>query len=194
MAERVLDLLRHGEAEGGSRFRGERDDPLSPHGWKQMRAATAGEGASWTRIIASPSRRCAAFARELAGRLSLPVEERGVFRERGFGAWEGLAPDEVPAEAQDAFWSDPVGFTPPGAEPFAEFRARVLGGWRDLLQETDPHTLLVTHGGVIRILVAEVLRMPEDAFFLLEVPYACRTRVRIPVPPWRATLVFHQGA
>ena len=164
MSERLLDLLRHGEVQGGARFRGEQDDPLSPLGWEQMRRATS-DRPGWTRIISSPSRRCA-----------------------DFGAWEGLAADEIPGELLDRFWADPVNYTPPGAETFAAFRARVLDGWRDLLCATDPHALLVTHGGVIRILASEVLRMSEDGFLLFEAPYACHVRLRIPDPPWRPSL------
>ena len=102
MSECFLDLLRHGEVQGGTRFRGEQDDPLSPLGWEQMRRATS-DRPGWTRIISSPSRRCADFARELAGELGLPFEERPVFRERGFGDWEGLAADEIPGELLDRF-------------------------------------------------------------------------------------------
>ncbi len=191
MSERFLDLLRHGEPRGGARFRGAQDDPPSAIGWNQMRLATAGDGPAWTRILSSPSRRCVEPARELADRLVLPIDERPAFRERGFGAWEGLAPSDIPADSLAAFWSDPVGFDPPGAEPFAAFCARVLDGWHDLLREGSPHDLLVTHGGVIRVLLAEVLRMSPDALLLIEVPYACRTRLRIPEPPWRPSLVFH---
>ena len=35
----IIDLLRHGEPDGGQKFRGAVDDPLSPHGWEQMRSA-----------------------------------------------------------------------------------------------------------------------------------------------------------
>jgi len=36
----TIDLLRHGEPEGGVRYRGDGvDDPLSARAWKQMWAA-----------------------------------------------------------------------------------------------------------------------------------------------------------
>ena len=191
MSDRLIDLLRHGEPEGGARFRGERDDPPSALGREQIRLATARDRAGWTRILSSPARRCAEPAQALARELDLPLGERSWLRERGFGDWEGLTADAIPAEALARFWSDPVGYTPPGAEPFPAFHARVLNGWRDLLQDPAPHTLIVTHGGVVRLLVAEALGMPQDALLLLEVPYACRTRLRIPAAPWRPSLVFH---
>lgn len=44
----TVDLLRHGEPEGGQMFRGAVDDPLSPRGWEQMRSAV-GDCRAWKR-------------------------------------------------------------------------------------------------------------------------------------------------
>lgn len=189
-AEPLIELLRHGDVEGGACFRGERDDPLSPRGWEQMRRATA-DRSDWTRIVSSPACRCAEFARELSETHDRPLDLVDAFRERGFGDWEGLAVAEIPADELQRFWNDPVGYTPPGAEPFVDFRARVLAAWRDLLDTREPRTLLITHGGVIRVLVAEVLRMADAGLLLLEVPHACLTRLRIYPPPGHPSLIAH---
>ena len=55
-----VDLLRHGEPVGGSRYRGQVDDALSEKGWQQMWQAVAGRG-DWQQIITSPLQRCQAF-------------------------------------------------------------------------------------------------------------------------------------
>lgn len=191
MPDRFVDLLRHGEPEGGQRFRGAWDDPPSALGREQVRLATSRDRDGWTRILSSPARRCAEPARALAGALGLPMEERPWLRERGFGDWEGLSAEQIPAAELAQFWSDPIGHTPPEAEPFPAFHARVIDGWHGLLSEREPHDLLLTHGGVIRVLLAEVLRMSMAALLLIEVPYACRTRLRIPAAPWRPSLVYH---
>ena len=62
-----IDLLRHGQPDGGDRFRGVRDDPLSETGWQQMRTSV-NEMASWDVVVTSPLRRCADFAAELCER------------------------------------------------------------------------------------------------------------------------------
>src|SRR3569833_5018 len=90
-ASTVVELLRHGEPVGGTRIRGQSDDPLSERGWQQMWQA-AGEAAPWQAIITSPLLRCAAFARALAERHGLPVQVEPRFKEIGFGAWEGHTP------------------------------------------------------------------------------------------------------
>ena len=64
--------------------------------------------------------------------------------------------------------------------PFAAFRERVLAGWTSVLGTEAQRVLTVTHGGVIRVVVGELLGIPAARLLLLEVPPACRTRIRIP--------------
>ncbi len=195
MSERLLDLLRHGEVAGGKRFRGRRDDPLTDRGWAQMRAAVgtdAPEPDGWRRIISSPANRCRAFAEHLAREQDLPLDISPALAERDFGDWEGLSTDQIDPTDLTRFWTDPEDFTPPGAEPLPAFRHRVHDRWRSLLDAEDQgNALLVTHGGVIRILIAEVLGISPDRLLLIEVPHACRTRLRLPGDAWRPSLVAH---
>lgn len=193
MSDCLLDLLRHGETEGTTCFRGSQDDPLSARGWEQLTRATADDALRWTNVICSPARRCAEFAQQFAATQSLPITVTDDFRERHFGAWEGLTAAQIPLDALRQFWDDPAGFDPPDAEPFAIFRERVIHAWTNLLHSTAPHTLLVTHGGVIRVLLTEVLRMPDAASLLIEVPHACLTRLRLPEPPGYPSLMIHRG-
>jgi len=197
MTERLLDLLRHGETVGGNRFRGRLDDELTDLGWSQMRAAVQTGGPDpngWQRIISSPASRCRAFAESLSLELSLPLAILPSFAERDFGDWEGMSPDAIAPDDLARFWSDPQQFTPPRAEPLTHFRHRVRGGWKQLLDEDHGHVLLITHGGVIRIIIAEVLGIPPDRLLLIEVPHACRTRLRLPGVGWQASLVEHGHA
>lgn len=190
MPDRFLDLLRHGEAERGARFRGAHDDPLSAAGWEQMRRAAAADP-GWTHLVCSPARRCREPAQRLAASLDLPVSIVPALRERAFGSWEGLSVEQIPSAELARFWDDPVGYTPPGAEPFPAFRRRVLGAWGETCGVAGPLTLVLTHGGVIRVVLAELLGMPPEAGILIEVPPASRTRLRIPAPPGRPSLMHH---
>ncbi|MEA3278372.1 MAG: histidine phosphatase family protein [Pseudomonadota bacterium] len=192
MSDRFVDLLRHGEVVGGGRFRGDTDDPLSASGWEQMRATTAGRS-DWDALIASPARRCAEFSHELAGERDLPLQLWPALGERRFGAWENRRAADIPLEDLNRFWTDPQGFTPPAGEPFLAFRDRVLAAWDRLLGQTFQHPLVVTHGGVIRIVLGAILGMPPEALLLIEVPPACLTRLRIPTGGGQPSLLFHAG-
>ncbi len=194
----LIDLMRHGQPVGGRRYRGQIDDPLSNDGWMQMRAAVAGlQG--WDAIVTSPLLRCAEFARELGARLGLPVSEDRRLMEIGFGAWEGLSPgdlDCVSPGALQRFRRDPAGNRPQGAEVLTDFQQRVHDAWRDLATgHAHRHVLVVTHAGVIRMVMSIVLGLPCERMFHISVSNASMTRVRIerdsdgdfPV------LVFHGG-
>ena len=131
----IIDILRHGEPIGGSKYRGQIDDPLSEKGWRQMRTAVAGRD-EWQHIVSSDLSRCADFARELGASLAIDVELDPGFREVGFGRWEGKSASELLAEDPEgtaAFWHDPINNTPPGAEPLREFQERVNTAWQGLL-------------------------------------------------------------
>lgn len=200
---RLVDLIRHGEVDGGRCFRGRRDDPLSKAGWAQLEAATgiersvegAPKGAAgatpWDRILCSPAARCAHFADRLGTRVGLTVERVDALWERDYGEWEGLRADEIPLEALSRFWSDPRTYDPPGSEAFAAFRARVIDGWQRILSGGGEHLLLITHGGVIRVILGELLGIPDERLILLEVPTACRSRLRLPTRGGRPSLMSH---
>ncbi len=194
----TIDLIRHGEPVGGSRYRGQTDDPLSELGWTQMHAAV-GEHRPWSEIVTSPLSRCAAFARELGARHTLPVAEEARLMEIGFGAWEGHTAASIEAIAPGElgkFWADPVGHTPPGAEPVTDFHVRIVGVWNDLITRyRGRHVLVICHAGVMRACVSHVLGMPLDRMFRIKVAYAAITRVAITHHGESAfpMLMFHAG-
>lgn len=152
-----LELLRHGETELGGGFRGRLDDALTDLGWAQMRAAV-GQECRWSALVSSPLQRCAAFAEELAGRHGLPLSIDEDLRELDFGQWEGLSPAtlmESDAEALGRFWSDPYACPPPGGEPLSDFECRVFRALERLHRDhAGTSVLVVTHGGVMRLLGA----------------------------------------
>ena len=70
----TIDLLRHGEPDGGLCYRGDGvDDPLSERGWAEMWAAV-GEFSDWTHVISSPLERCRGFAKAVAERSEYVVD------------------------------------------------------------------------------------------------------------------------
>ncbi|BFT64826.1 alpha-ribazole phosphatase family protein [Pseudomonas moorei] len=167
-----LDLLRHGETELGGGLRGSLDDALTEKGWQQMREAVLAQG-PWDRLVSSPLQRCARFAEELAGRLGLPVELQADLQELHFGAWEGqsaAALMETDADSLGLFWADPYAFTPPQGEPVAAFAARVLAAVARLhATYAGERVLLVSHGGVMRLLLAQARGLPREQLLNVEV-------------------------
>lgn len=178
----ILDLLRHGETELGGGLRGSLDDALTALGWAQMRQAVAQAG-PWDALVSSPLQRCALFADELGARLGLAVRREAGLRELHFGAWEGRSAAQImqtEAEALGAFWSDPYAFTPPGAEPVLAFAERVLASVAQLAAEhAGQRVLLVTHGGVMRLLLARARGLPREQLLQVEVAHGALMRLNV---------------
>jgi len=180
-ATTTLDLIRHGIPEGGRRYRGWVDDPLSEKGWAQMRAAV-GERCDWDAIVSSPLRRCRAFAEELAARHGLPLTIDERFKEVGFGSWEGRTKAEVSADDAQRllrFADDPVSARPEGAEPLDSFRQRIGAALEDVLaHHRGERVLIVGHAGMIRMCIAWTLDLPDRSLYRIQVGNADITRLK----------------
>ena len=168
-----IHLLRHGDT-GHRSYRGQLDDPLTELGWSQLRAAV--EGQAWDRIVSSPLVRCARFAEELAAKRAIPLRLDARLMEYHFGAWQGVPMETLAAGQGDAlgrFWTDPVSYPPPDAETFDAFGARLAAAMDEVASEAEgARTLVVTHGGAIRLLrcLAEQRPLADMAGF--DVPHA----------------------
>jgi alpha-ribazole phosphatase/probable phosphoglycerate mutase len=182
MQRTLIDLLRHGEPVGGRKYRGQIDDPLSDKGWRQMREAV-GDAAPWNAIVSSTLLRCADFAHELVARHKLPLQLDERLVEIGFGAWEGHTAAELTRDDPDRlqrFWMDPVTERPEGAETLVEFEQRVGDAWCHHLERCrGGHLLIVTHAGVVRMILTRVLGMPREHLFRIQVPGAGLTRIEV---------------
>jgi len=194
-----IDLLRHGEPLGGNRYRGSLDDPLSDNGWAQMRNAV-GDHAPWQEIITSPLCRCADFAQELGVRLKIPVTVDDRLREMGFGFWEGRTAEEILTFDHDRltrFWQNPLKNPPPNGEHLETLQERVIAAWEAVInQNRNRHLLLVAHGGVIRMIIANALGISLEHLSRITVPYACLTRLHVErlAGTDLPRLIFHAGS
>ncbi len=179
--ETIIDFIRHGEPQGGHRFRGSSiDDALSDKGWAQMRSTVA-DACPWARVISSPLLRCLTFANELSRRHGLPLTVDDRLKEVGFGHWEGYTREQLQArdlQQYQAFYADPVNRRPPGAERLDVFFARVSAALNTIVTDfTGQHVLVVAHAGVIRAAVAHGLEIPLAATYRIQVVNAGLTRM-----------------
>ena len=178
----IIDLLRHGDVEGGRKYRGQLDDPLSELGWTQLRLATK-QTQPWQQIITSPLIRCANFAQELSQSHDLPIQIESKFKEISFGLWEGKTAEQLLNEESKKikeYWSDPINVTPPRGENLLDFEKRIMARWKKMLDEYQgKHILLISHAGVMRIILCNILGMPLTELFKLDVALAKFSRIQV---------------
>lgn len=175
----VVDCLRHGEVEGGGRFRGATDDALTPKGWQQMSQQCA--ETEWDQIVSSPLRRCREFAAALAQQQQLPLNIDSSWAEIDFGVWEGKTSAQIERQfpgVLSAYYDDPVTTTPADAEPYQNFALRIQQAWEQTIAEfAGQRLLLVTHAGPIRALLSNLLMISPQNSFHIDMPHACLTRL-----------------
>ena len=183
-----LELLRHGETELGGGLRGSLDDALTDAGWAQLRSAVTSAG-PWHRLISSPLQRCARFAEELAQQHNVPLSLEPDLQELHFGEWEGRSAAQLmQTDADDLgrFWADPYAFTPPNGETLLAFEARVLGALQRLHAEhAGERLLLITHGGVMRLLLARVRGLERGQLLQVEVAHGALHRLHLADHDWK---------
>lgn len=212
----IVDLLRHGEPEGGEVLRGRVDHPLSKLGWAQMQKATAlstefvqsSITPAWTHIISSPLQRCHKFAEKLSIETGLDLKVMEQWQEIDYGDWDGMPLTqwrERAAPQFKLFRDDMSKLAPPNGEDFLSFRDRVLTAWGEIAElPNDSHVLIVTHGGVLRIVLPTVLGMPLNRSYPLHIPFASFSRLHLSVAgganttesgyQHSASLIFHNAA
>ncbi|MGN2483414.1 histidine phosphatase family protein [Acinetobacter calcoaceticus] len=176
MSKLKIDLLRHGESQFSHTLRGHLDDDLTLKGWQQMQSTIEqSTNQTWDVIVSSSLKRCACFAEQLAKTTELPFLLNHDLKEMYFGDWEGISTQQIYETSPELlanFWQKPSQYCPPGAETLMQFQMRVLKGFQDLLENMQKqnwqHALVVTHGGVIKLLACLAKQQPLDD--LLKMP------------------------
>ena len=165
-----IDLLRHGESQYSHTLRGHLDDELTAKGWQQMQSTIEQvTDQTWDVIVTSSLKRCACFAEQLAKTTQLPLLLNHDLKEMYFGEWEGVSTQQIyetSPELLAIFWQKPSQYCPPQAETLMQFQTRILKGFQDLLLDMQnqnwQRALVVTHGGVIKLLSCLAQQQPLD--------------------------------
>jgi alpha-ribazole phosphatase len=131
-------------------------------------------------IYSSPLQRCHKLALGLAHALTytqdIQLEPR--LKELHFGAWEMQAWNDIPRTVFDVWAKNYAELAPPEGETFAQLQARGIAFVQELQsRHAGEHVLVVTHGGMIRALIAHALNMQLKGLFRLHIDYASLTQL-----------------
>ena len=180
-------LIRHGEtAMNAARVLQPAETPLNERGLAQADAlakllATMRVSAVLSSDLPRARQTAEAIARATGARLATSL----ALRERDFGDWRGLPYDALPTDAltqADA---------PPAGESVAAFEVRVARAFAEVIAHAAglPGALaVVTHGLVLRTLLARHLTLPEG---VSQPTHLGNTSLSVfdALPPHRASLV-----
>lgn len=134
-------------------------------------------------IYASPLKRChqlaqALCADETLGHVSENIKLDERLKELHFGDWEMSPWDVIPRDTFDVWANDYANLAPPNGETFSQLHARAKSFVVDVSSHSQAKNLLVvTHGGLIRALIAEVLHMPLKRLFRITIDHASVTQL-----------------
>jgi broad specificity phosphatase PhoE len=170
----TLVLVRHAESRGAGKFVGQQDEPLSAEGRRQLKGlARKLSKFRFHAIFASDLTRATATARPTARRQKLELHIRPGLREMHFGRWQGLSWEQIrrrEPRAADRWLKHFASESISGAERYPRFKRRVKAELKAIIEAHRGRcVLVVTHAGVIRVVLANALGMKDENIFRLAV-------------------------
>jgi probable phosphoglycerate mutase len=161
-------LVRHGAHDWvGRGIAGRQPDvSLNAEGRRQAQELVQRlAGVALDAIYCTPQPRTQQTAQPLAAARGLPLQVRDAFDEVDMGEWVGKSFRELEALGEPwRHWCERrASAHPPGGEPFAEVPRRSMAGLRQLRDaHPEGNVLIVSHGDVIKAMVASCLNMSFD--------------------------------
>ena len=182
-----LIFIRHPVStynDGGNRYCGRTDAPLSEEGLRQVdrlvqHFATEPVDAVWS----SPLRRALVCAERIAAVQGHTVRVNEAFTEFDFGEWEGIRPPQI-AEAYPEVWHKWNAGHPfcgaPGGERAVDVYYRAVRGLEEVVAAGGEKAVVVCHDQIIRMLFTFFLNLPYHRWRQLGQPKnasLCRVRM-----------------
>lgn len=180
-----LILVRHGDTGEDFRHRyiGSLDIPLSIKGREQVLALRKMFGNDLPELrLCSPLGRCLETAEILLAGTPGGFKIDADLREIDFGKWENMTFNDILASSPGdvARWSSfDSHFSFPEGEAIRAFQARLRHFVEHLENSHVDSALVITHGGVIRFLICQLLKLDPWQYILFEVKAASATVINI---------------
>ena len=157
-----LYFMRHGETVWNTerRYQGMTDIELSEEGLRQAEcAAKRFKNIKIDKIYASPLKRAMKTAEKIAAEKGLEIISEDDFREIHFGEWEGKY-----GESYTNFIREPHKYGFPGEGSVENVINRIKPGIDKLIAEDEGNVLIVSHGGIIRLMIMYIMGLDSSWF------------------------------
>ncbi len=173
-----LLFIRHAETDMAGTFCGHSDPAVNARGKQQIKDLCVRLAhKSIDEIYSSDLSRAVSTAEALAQAFAAPVRKTPRLREIYFGQWEGLTWTEIeqrdPGYAKRWIEEFPS-LSAPGGELFAHFQSRVIDETNHLFAlAKNKKIAVVTHGGVMRVVLRNFQGSSEQEAFEQTSSYCC---------------------
>ena len=126
-------------------------------------------------VMSSPLQRCLKLAKSLFDESRIVVDDR--LLEMHFGDWEMQAWEDLDPKVLTHWGNNHVNTSSPNGESLELVSQRVMDLWSHL-DHLNQDYVLITHSGVIRVVLAHLLESPLKKAFTLDVQYGDIVKVR----------------
>lgn len=136
------------------------------------RAAKALSGVTLADVVSSPLQRAVQCAEIVSENHGIQVARDPRLVDFDLGKWTGMTYAEVAANPEyQRFLANPLSETIPGGERFADIQARAVAAVEQALSDSPSGDAIavVTHAGVIRVLLAHYLGSPPANYHRIRV-------------------------
>lgn len=166
-------LIRHGETEWNAQgiYQGLTDIPLSEEGKRQamcLGKRFENPALKLDAVYSSPLQRAVETAESMANAKGLTVVPDKHFIEINFGEWEGHNVKQLTekyGKSYTDFYERPFSYAFPGEGSFTTVKERAVAGFYELLEKHKEQTVaIVSHGGVLRVLIMALMDMNETFY------------------------------
>ena len=175
-----LYIVRHGELVTSKEWRyvGQMDVELNDAGKQQIKKLCSRLSSEQIdRIFSSDLNRTMESANIIGNKLVIVNEPMSEFREIDLGVWEGYTLGEIEEKFPDDLLKrseDIMDFRVENGESFSDVNKRVIPKIMDIIEDNvGKRILVVAHGGVNRIIIADALGLNINNIPRLEQNYAC---------------------
>lgn len=173
-------FVRHAETEMAGRYCGHSDPELNAQGRAQLaRLAHLLSPEYFETVYSSDLRRAKSTARGIAAGRRIPQVLRPALREIDFGEWEGMHWEQIeqldPDYAQKWMASYPS-LPAPSGESYQAFEKRVLEEVNGLLNRSRGPIAVVTHAGVLRVVLRHFFGRSDHEAWEQTRMYCCVVR------------------
>lgn len=182
MQNKTIYIIRHGKPFSSvKQYLGQINCSLSKLGMQQ--AHYLRKYFSYIRldgIYSSDLIRAAKTAEIISKEHSVKIEYVPEIREVSLGKWDGVNFNTIRKKYPISFHIRGLNlehYRPPNGENFTDLRNRIIPVFHKIIKNTNRRSVVISHAGVNRVIIATILKIPLNEIFQIKQDYAATNKI-----------------